>query len=139
VADPRTLPADLSGFVFDPNDADGWANLAEGSDELTPYFPALTTLGMAHYLTGPSNYTPDGQLVAGAAPGISGLFVASGCNGSGISFAGGVGRLLGELIRGSATFVDPLLCAPGRHGDFDPYSPDFLAACAAARAQKTSG
>lgn len=139
VADPRTLPADLSGFVFDPNDADGWANLAEGSDELTPYFPALTTLGMAHYLTGPSNYTPDGQLVAGAAPGISGLFVASGCNGSGISFAGGVGRLLGELIRGSATFVDPLPCAPGRHGDFDPYSPDFLAACAAARAQKTSG
>ena len=139
VADPRTLPADLSGFVFDPNDADGWANLAEGSDELTPYFPALTTLGMAHYLTGPSNYTPDGQLVAGAAPGINGLFVASGCNGSGISFSGGVGRLLGELIRGSATFVDPLLCAPGRHGDFDPYSPDFLAACAAARAQKTSG
>lgn len=139
VADPRTLPADLAGFVFDPDDADGWANLAEGADELTPYFPALATLGIAHYLTGPSNYTPDGQLVVGAAPGIAGLFVASGCNGSGISFAGGVGRLVGELIRGVTPFIDPAPCAPGRRGDFDPYARDFLAACAAARAQKTSG
>lgn len=139
VADARTLPADLAGFVFDPDDADGWANLAAGADELTPYFPALATLGIAHYLTGPSNYTPDGQLVLGAAPQIAGLFVASGCNGSGISFAGGVGRLLGELIRGATPFVDPLASAPGRRGDFDPYSPEFLAACAAARAQKTSG
>lgn len=139
VADARALPADLAGYVFDPDDADGWANLAAGADELTPYFPALATLGIAHYLTGPSNYTPDGQLVVGAAPEIAGLFVASGCNGSGISFAGGVGRLLGELIRGATPFVDPLPSAPGRRGDFDPYSPEFLAACAAARAQKTSG
>lgn len=139
VADARTLPADLGGFVFDPDDADGWANLAEGADELTPYFPALETLGIAHYLTGPSNYTPDRQLVVGAAPKIAGLFVASGCNGSGISFAGGVGRLIGELIRGATPFVDPLPSAPGRHGNFDPYSREFLAACAAARAQKTSG
>lgn len=139
VADPRTLPADLTGFVFDLNDAEGWGNLADGADDLAPYFPALNTLGMAHYITGPSNYTPDGQLVVGAAPHVSGLFVASGCNGSGISFAGGVGRLVGELIRGTSPFVDPLPCAPERRGNFDPYTPDFLAACAAARALKTSG
>lgn len=139
VADARTLPADLAGFVFDPDDADGWANLAEGADELAPCFPALNTLGIAHYLTGPSNYTPDRQLVVGAAPKIAGLFVASGCNGSGISFAGGVGRLVGELVRGAAPFVDPQPSAPGRRGIFDPYAPEFLAACAAARAGKTSG
>jgi len=139
VADARTLPADLAGFVFDPDDADGWANLAEGADELAPCFPALNTLGIAHYLTGPSNYTPDRQLVVGAAPKIAGLFVASGCNGSGISFAGGVGRLVSEQIRGVAPFVDPQPSAPGRRGDFDPYAPEFLAACAAARAGKTSG
>jgi 4-methylaminobutanoate oxidase (formaldehyde-forming) len=139
VADPTTLPADLSGFVFDTTDPDGWANLADGADELAPYFPALNTLGMAHYLTGPSNYTPDGQLVVGAAPDIAGLYVASGCNGSGISFAGGVGRLVGELVRGTTPFVDPLPGAPARRGHFDPYTPDFLAACAAARALKTSG
>lgn len=139
VADARSLPADLAGFVFDPDDADGWANLAEGADELAPCFPALNTLGIAHYLTGPSNYTPDRQLVVGAAPKIAGLYVASGCNGSGISFAGGVGRLIGELIRGAAPFVDPQPSAPGRRGAFDPYAPDFLAACAAARAGKTSG
>ena len=139
VADPRTLPADLTGFVFDTRDADGWGNLADGADELAPYFPALNTLGIAHYLTGPSNYTPDGQLVVGAAPHVKGLFVASGCNGSGISFAGGVGRLVGELVRGTPPFINPLPCAPGRRGNFDPFAPDFLAACAAARASKTSG
>jgi 4-methylaminobutanoate oxidase (formaldehyde-forming) len=139
VADPRTLPADLTGFVFDTRDADGWGNLADGADELAPYFPALNTLGIAHYLTGPSNYTPDGQLVVGAAPHVKGLFVASGCNGSGISFAGGVGRLVGELVRGTQPFVNPLPSAPGRRGPFDPFAPDFLAACAAARASKTSG
>lgn len=139
IADARTLPADLAGFVFDPDDADGWANLAEGADELAAYFPALNTLGIAHYLTGPSNYTPDRQLVVGAAPQIAGLFVASGCNGSGISFAGGVGRLIGELIRGVTPFVDPLPSAPGRCGAFDPHAAEFLAACGAARAHKTSG
>jgi hypothetical protein len=29
--------------------------------------------------------------------------------------------------------------APGRHGNFDPYTPEFLAACTFARANKSSG
>ena len=136
---PRHLPKDLTGFVFDPDDADGWQNLAEGAQSLADYFPAVNTLGLAHYITGPSNYTPDGQLIIGASRAIAGLFVATGCNGSGITFSGGVGRLVAELVCGAPTFVAPEVFDPQRYGDIDPYAVDFLASCAAARAMKSSG
>ena len=142
VADPRLLPADLAGFVFDPDDPDGWSNLAEGAESLLPYFPRLESLGIAHYLTGPSNYTIDNQLILGPHPTLGGLFIASGCNGSGISFSGGVGRLLAEWVCGEAGFLPLDLTAgfaPDRHADFDPFSPEFLAACTVARANKSSG
>lgn len=139
VVDARRLPADLGGFAFEPEDADGWQTLAAAAEDLGRHLPVLPTLGIAHAVSGPSAYTPDGQLVVGTAPGLAGLVVAAGCNGSGISFSGGVGRLVGELVRGAAPFVDLVPAAPGRLGDFDPHAPDFLAACAAARSRKTSG
>lgn len=61
-------------------------------------------MGIAHYLTGPSNYTVDSQLILGCHPDLTGLWVASGCNGSGISFSGGVGRLLAEWVCGEPGF-----------------------------------
>jgi sarcosine oxidase, subunit beta len=139
VVDSRQLPQDLSGFVFDTADADGWKNLAEGAQSLAAFFPAINTLGMAQYITGPSNYTPDGQLIIGASRAIAGLFVATGCNGSGITFSGGVGRLVAELVCGEPAFVSPEVFDPERFGDFDPYAADFLASCANARAMKSSG
>lgn len=139
VVDPRQLPADLAGFVFDPCDPDGWNNLAEGAEDLARYFPAIESLGIAHYLTGPSNYTPDGQLILGASRQIAGLFVAAGCNGNGITFSGGVGRLIAEWVGGDVGFLDPEPFAPDRAGIFDPFYPPFLQSCAATRAKKTSG
>lgn len=139
VADPRRLPADLTGFVFDPQDPDGWENLSEGAEPLRRFFPAIDRIGMAHYITGPSNYTPDGNLVVGAARQIGGLFVATGCNGAGIAVSGGVGRLVAELVAGESTFVDPTPHLPERGGDFDPFASEFLERCAAARSRKTSG
>ncbi|WP_428825663.1 NAD(P)/FAD-dependent oxidoreductase [Azonexus sp. IMCC34842] len=139
VADPRLLPADLSGFVFDPSDPDGWENLADGAEQLRRYFPAIDRLGIAHYITGPSNYTPDGNLVVGAVDRIAGLFIAAGCNGAGIAVSGGVGRLIAEQITGQACFVDAAPHRVERHGLFDPFAPEFLNLCAAARSRKTSG
>ncbi|WP_412479238.1 NAD(P)/FAD-dependent oxidoreductase [Azonexus sp. IMCC34839] len=141
-ADPRTLPADLAGFVFDPDDAEGWNNLAEGADYLLPYFPRLESLGIAHYITGPSNYTPDGRLILGRHPDIGGLFVATGCNGNGIAFSGGVGRFIADLVCDRPGFLPADLAAgfaPARVGQFDPFSPEFLNACAATRSKKRSG
>ena len=139
VADPRQLPTDLAGFVFDPDDADGWNNLAEGAEHLRRFFPDIDRLGIAHYITGPSNYTPDGNLVLGGINGIDGLFVATGCNGAGIAVSGGIGRLIAELVVGQATFVDPAPHRPQRRGNFDPFAPEFLRLCADARSRKTSG
>ncbi len=139
VVDPRQLPADLSGFVFDPADADGWENLAEGAETLEAFFPAVRSLRIAHYVTGPSSYTHDGQLILGASRSIDGLFVAAGCNGSGITFSGGVGRLLAELVLDATPFIPPARFDPARRGSFDPHAPAFLARCAATRAGKASG
>jgi len=136
VADARTLPEDLSGFVFDPSDPQGWNALAAGAQALEPYFPALDSTPIAHYIQCPSNYTDDGQLIVGPHPSLSGLYVATGCNGSGVTFSGGVGRLVAELVCATAPFLPVAAMAPGRRGDFDPYAQSFLDACGATRARK---
>lgn len=139
VADPRALPDDLQGFVFDATDPDGWRNLADAFEPLRCYFPAIERLGIAHYITGPSNYTPDGQPIVGASTKIAGLLTATGCNGSGITYSGGVGRLIAELIDGEIPFMDASRLDPERALQMDPFSPDFLQACAHARATKSTG
>ena len=139
VADPRELPDDLQGFVFDQADPHGWANLAQAFDPLRHYFPAIERMGIAHYITGPSNYTPDGQPIVGAFAAISGLLVASGCNGSGVTYSAGVGRLIAELIAGEAPFVNASRMDPARALHIDPFDPAFLQACAHARATKSTG
>jgi sarcosine oxidase, subunit beta len=139
VADPRELPENLQGFVFDAADPDGWGNLADAFEPLSRYVPAIGQLGIAHYITGPSNYTPDGQPIVGASAAIAGLLVATGCNGSGISYSAGVGRLVTELICGETPFVDASRLDPARALQIDPFAPVFLQACAHARATKSTG
>jgi sarcosine oxidase, subunit beta len=139
VADPRALRENLQGFIFDAADPDGWDNLAKAFEPLSRYFPAIERLGMAHYITGPSNYTPDGQPIVGASARVAGLLVATGCNGSGITYSGGVGRLITELICGETPFMDASRLDPARALQIDPFAPDFLQACAHARATKSTG
>lgn len=139
VAAPRELPENLQGFVFDAADPDGWGNLAGAFEPLSHHFPAIRRLGIAHYITGPSNYTPDGQPIVGASTAITGLLVATGCNGSGITYSAGVGRLISELICGETPFVDASRMDPARALQTDPFSPAFLQVCAQARATKSTG
>lgn len=139
VAHPHELPENLQGFVFDRADPDGWSNLAQAFEPLCRYFPALERLGIAHYITGPSNYTPDGQPIVGASSSIRGLLVASGCNGSGITYSAGVGRLIAELVCGDVPFVDASRLDPARALQIDPFDPAFLQTCAQARATKSTG
>jgi 4-methylaminobutanoate oxidase (formaldehyde-forming) len=139
VADSRELPENLQGFVFDAADPDGWGNLADAFEALSLYFPAIERLGIAHYITGPSNYTPDGQPIVGASAAIAGLLVATGCNGSGITYSAGVGRLIAELICGETPFIDASRLDPARALQIDPFAPVFLQACAQARATKSTG
>ena len=55
-------------------------------------------VGWAHYTAGLSTYTIDGEYLLGAWPGVGGLSVATGCNGSMLSAAGGVGRLVAAQV-----------------------------------------
>lgn len=137
--DARRLPADLAGFVFDGADPAGWESLSAGAPALRSFFPALDEVGIAHHVSGPSTYTVDGHLVLGGFAGLAGLFVASGCNGAGIACSGGIGRVVGELVRGQEPFVDPAPHRPDRLGYCDPFAPELLARCAAQRSAKRSG
>ena len=58
--------------------------------------------------------TPDGRFLVGPVPGVDGLFVASGCNGSGFSSSLAIGEALAAMVCGATPFVDLSVLAPGR-------------------------
>jgi glycine/D-amino acid oxidase-like deaminating enzyme len=62
--------------------------------------------------------TPDGRFVAGPIPDVPGLWVASGCNGSGFSFSPAIGEALADWItsdsRSAVASIGPY--APSRFG-----------------------
>lgn len=138
VADPNDLPSDLSGFAFD-DDYEGWGALAENGAAFTALCPALESTPVAHYVSGPSAYTPDGKFVIGTVPGLDGFVAAAGCCGAGIGHSGGIGRAAAALAGGETPPYDLTMFDPARFGAFDPFDPAFLQRCAAARSSKKAG
>ncbi len=63
--------------------------------------------------------TPDGRFLAGAVPGVEGLWAASGCNGSGFSSSLGIGEALAARIVGAQPVVDLDTLAPSRVARID--------------------
>lgn len=133
-ADPKSLPWDISGYAFS-DDPDGGRALEEGSVDLVRFIPSLGRVGIAHYVSGISDYTPDGLPVVGRLDGVEGLLVVSGC-GAGIAVSGGLGRAVAELTAGQECPLDLAPFAPGRFGAVDPFDPAFRRLCADARARK---
>jgi glycine/D-amino acid oxidase-like deaminating enzyme len=77
--------------------------------------PEASTAPVAEHRGGLFTMSPDGRFVAGPVPGVGGLWVASGCNGSGFSSALGIGEALaGWITTGNAMGMEAL--APGRFG-----------------------
>jgi glycine/D-amino acid oxidase-like deaminating enzyme len=60
--------------------------------------------------------SPDGRFVAGPVPGVPGLWVASGCNGSGFSSSPALGEALATWITTGAAPPGMTALAPGRFG-----------------------
>lgn len=135
--DPANLPADLQGYLFN-GDPDGIECLEAGYARLLEFCPILETLGLRHYITGISSYTPDGKPILGDT-GLPGLLLATGCSGSGITLSGGIGRYLAELALAGETAIDGSAFAWNRFGKIDPFSDSFKARCAMARSAKRSG
>lgn len=135
--DPRTLPDELTDYVI-AGDAHGWGYLEEELPSLSPFVPRLADVGIAHYVSGFSTYTPDGCFVLGAA-GPEGFFAASGCCGGGIAASGGFGRAVAALVRGEPCPYDLARHRPDRLGPVDPFSEPFLRRCGEARSGKRTG
>ena len=134
----KGLPADLGEFVFDASDRSGHATLEMYASALARFAPGLMRTGLAHYVAGPSCYTPDGDFVVGRIPEWTNLCLLTGCNGAGIAVSAGLADVavdceLGREGEALARY------APSRFGTFDADTPEWIARCIAARAGKTSG
>ena len=133
--DPRQLPSDLSELRYN-QDPEGWNVLEEQGPELARFYPGLETTRIAHYISGPSTYTPDGQFVLGSVPDIDGFLVATGCCGSGIGASGGIGSAIAELAIEGETGFDLESFRTDRFGRIDAFSPEWMQLCAVARSNK---
>ena len=134
---PDTLTEKLEDFDF--NKAAEWQVLDECAPLLKRYLPDIDTLGIAHYIAGPSCYVPDAMFIVGPVREYAGLYAVAGCCGGGVAAGGGMGRLAAELILHEAPYVDASLFAPERFGVVDPFSAEFQKRCADARSNKKGG
>jgi glycine/D-amino acid oxidase-like deaminating enzyme len=73
---------------------------------LTRVFPPLAGAPVLKGCAGLPTFTPDGQYLLGAVPGLEGLYVAAGCNAVGIAGSLLVGEWMAELVLEGATGVD---------------------------------
>ncbi len=134
--DARELPDDPA--VFSPTKGeDHWEVLADAYEGLAQFFPAIESARFSSYMCGLSSYTPDGEIVLGPVPGVSGFYAAAGACGSGITLSAGMGDAIADLILGRQPDFDVAPFRPDRFGRIDPFCEPFQARCAAARASKS--
>lgn len=132
--DDRCLPENQESMSL--TDQSDWDLLASHAPSLRPYIDEFDDLAFRHHIAGLTTYTPDGRFLIGAVAGVNGLLMASGCCGTGLSAAGGIGELVAALASGAAPAVDPRPFDPSRFAGTDVRSAEFIAACVAARASK---
>jgi glycine/D-amino acid oxidase-like deaminating enzyme len=95
------------------------------ADQVAAEAPAASTAPVAEHRGGLFTMSPDGRFVAGPVPDLPGLWVASGCNGSGFSSSLAIGEALAAWITGGAPPPGIAALAPARFG---PLPDDVLLA-----------
>jgi 4-methylaminobutanoate oxidase (formaldehyde-forming) len=121
------------------NPEDKWDIIMEFGKDFASFVPGFEDMGIAHCITGISTYTPDGYYTFGKSDDVQGFYIAAGCSGAGVAGAGGIGRMISEMIRGDELFADPEPFRIDRFGAFDPMSISFRQRCADARSNKKDG
>jgi glycine/D-amino acid oxidase-like deaminating enzyme len=121
----------VGGFETDPLPVDPRAESASFSTDDVPLdiavlrklatqvaaeVPAATDARVAEHRGGLFTMTPDGRFVAGPVPEVPGLWVASGCNGSGFSSSLAIGEALAGWIYEVPGRLDIGALSPGRFG-----------------------
>ena len=133
--DARDLPDDPAAFSATRGE-EHWDVLAHAYDDLAQFFPDIEYARFSNYISGLSSYTPDGQIILGPVPGVSGFYTAAGDCGSGIALSAGMGDIVADLALGRDPFVDIAPFRADRFGAVDPFGQEFRDRCAAARASK---
>ena len=134
--DARELPDDPAAFSPTVGEAH-WDRLAEAAEAVVRFFPGIAEAQFANYIAGLSTYTPDGNIILGPVPGVSGFLAATGCCGSGVVLSAGIGSAIAELALDRVPRIDLAPFRPDRFGRVDPFGAAFRERCAAARANKS--
>src|SRR5262249_51929107 len=116
-ADP--LPVDVSRESASFSTDDGPLDLGvlrKLSDQVAAEAPVAVSAPVAEHRGGLFTMSPDGRFMAGPVPGVDGLWVASGCNGSGFSSSLAIGEALASWITSGAAPGGMEALAPGRFG-----------------------
>jgi|HubBroStandDraft_6_1064221.scaffolds.fasta_scaffold208122_1 glycine/D-amino acid oxidase-like deaminating enzyme len=114
--DPRAQPPefDTDDVPLDRGVLDAMAAAVAG---LVPAARAVAAgQAVAEHRGGLFTMSPDGRFLAGPVPEVPGLWVASGCNGSGFSSSPAIGEALAAWITGGRPAVDLSSLSPGRFG-----------------------
>jgi 4-methylaminobutanoate oxidase (formaldehyde-forming) len=135
--DPRQLPDNINEYLFSKDH--GISDLILSYDQVVKFFPGFGDTGIKNYIAGFSCYTPDNNFITGHIPGLSGLLLATGCCGAGISAAGGIGLGISSLASGRKNPFDFSNFRVDRFGQIDPFSESHMISCGLARSGKTSG
>jgi glycine/D-amino acid oxidase-like deaminating enzyme len=110
--DPRTEPG---SFTTDDVPLD-LAVLRKLAGQVAAEAPLAADGPVAEHRGGLFTMSPDGRFVAGPVPDVPGLWVASGCNGSGFSSSPALGEALAGWICGSPGRLDIGALSPARFG-----------------------
>ena len=110
--DPRRQPA---SFTTDDVPLD-LAPLQKAAGQVTAEVPLAESTQVAEHRGGMFTMSPDGRFLAGPVTDVPGLWVASGCNGSGFSSSLAIGELLAAGITAGATPPDLAGFSPDRFG-----------------------
>ncbi|MGH3256409.1 MAG: NAD(P)/FAD-dependent oxidoreductase [Streptosporangiaceae bacterium] len=117
--DPRHQPPSFSTDDL-PLDLGVLLQLAA---QVTAEVPLASTAPVAEHRGGLFTMSPDGRFVTGPVPNLPGLWVASGCNGSGFSSSLGIGEALATWITTGTPLPGLTALSPARFG---PLPDDIL-------------
>jgi glycine/D-amino acid oxidase-like deaminating enzyme len=110
------LPLDVSrreGFSMEQTPLD-FSVLARAQATIEEYVPALKGSTVREHRAGLFTMTADGQFMAGPVSEVRGLWVVTGCNGSGFSFSPGLGQTVSEWIVDGVPSIDLHEFSPAR-------------------------
>lgn len=143
VQEPRSVTFDAHELPNDPaafsptKGEEHWEVLTDAYEGLVQFFPMIESAQFSSYMCGLSSYTPDGEIILGPVPNVSGFYAAAGACGSGITLSAGMGDVIADLVLGRQPAFDIRPFRPDRFGHVDPFGEPFRERCAAARASKS--